>query len=92
MREANKTRTVFDGQQLLYRFQNDYGASVVKHTFSYGGASGLWELAVIKFTGPDITDFKICYDTEITNDVVGFLGEQDVDTMLDRIEALPPAV
>ena len=36
------------GIQRIYKFDNGYGASVVKHKYSYGGDKGLWELAVIE--------------------------------------------
>ena len=41
-------------------FENGYGASVVRHEYSYGGKSGLYELAVLDSSG-DLT-----YDTPIT--------------------------
>lgn len=64
-------------------FPNGYGASVVKSSYSYGGASGLYELAVIKESTGEIT-----YDTPITNDVEGYLTPNDVSELLERIEAL----
>lgn len=34
------------GIQRIYHFDNGYGASVVRFTYSYGFEQGLWELAV----------------------------------------------
>jgi hypothetical protein len=65
-------------------FANGYGASVIIGRGSYGGEDGLYELAVMK-------DGSLCYDTPITDDVVGRLSEQDVTELLARIEALPAA-
>jgi hypothetical protein len=73
------------GKQILHRFDNGYGASVVSNALSYGGDSGLYELAVIKFTGDD---WDINYDTTITNDVIGHLTEDKVQNILMEIEAL----
>jgi len=65
-------------------FDNGYGASVVKSMFSYGGNQGLYELAVIK-------DNDICYDTTITDDVLGYLTEDDVTKYLGQIQELKNA-
>lgn len=77
------------GTQKLYRFPNGYGASVVQFPHSYGYGSGRWELAVLKLTGEDVDDFKLTYDTDITDDVIGYLTEDEVDALLDQVEALP---
>jgi hypothetical protein len=73
------------GTQTIHKFDNGYGASVVSNAMSYGGDSGLYELAVIKFTG---NDWNINYDTCITNDVVGHLTEDKVQRILTQIQAL----
>jgi hypothetical protein len=74
--------------QKIYRFSNGYGASVVKHFGSYGAPRGLWELAVIKFVGPELTDFVITYDTPITSDVLGHLYDLEVEELLTKISVL----
>ena len=74
------------GVQKLYRFPNNYGASVVRHTGSYGFEKNLWELAVIKWTGDK---FALCYDTSITSDVIGNLTEDGVEKILLEIELYP---
>lgn len=66
-----KERSLFGGIQKIYKFENGYGASVIKHRASYGGMDGLWELAVILFLEEE--KWKLCYTTEITQDVIGFL-------------------
>jgi len=63
-------------------FDNGYGASVVKHKHSYGGDKGLYELAVLG------NDGQITYDTPITNDVIGYLREQDVSDVMEKIQQL----
>ena len=73
------------GIQYLAFYPNGYGASIVKHSFSYGNSQGLWELAVIKGTEGD---WNICYDTHITSDVLGFLSEAEVEETLVSIQNL----
>jgi len=69
------------GIQARIFFDNGYGASVVKSLHSYGGNQGLYELAVIK-------DNAIRYDTPITDDVIGYLTEDDVTKYLGQIQNL----
>ena len=75
------------GIQKLYKFDNNYGASVVHHSYSYGNEDGLWELAVIEFI--DDLDWDIAYDTPITDDVIGYLTDEDVEKILHKIKELP---
>lgn len=79
-------KPIFDGIQYLFRFDNGYGASVVKHHGSYGSYDDLWELAVIYFDG-DIK-WHITYNTPITDDVEGFLNNEDVCNLLNQIRDL----
>ena len=90
MYEPKLTRPSNGGTQKIYRFDNNRGSSVVQHDFSYGGKLGLWELAVLKFTGPGIDDRQLDYSTPITTDVLGHLTEEEVETVLSEIEALEP--
>lgn len=78
-------RSINSGSQVIHKFENDYGASVVQHEFSYGSEDGLSELAVLKFNGDD---WDLTYDTEITDDVIGYLTDEDVQDLLVRIEKL----
>ena len=65
----------------VYKFDNGYGASVVCNSCSYGGKDGLFEVAVLK--GDDI-----CYNTDITGDVIGWCGFAKVAEILERIKNL----
>lgn len=68
--------------QHIYLFANGYGASVIKNSYSYGHEYGLYELAVMK-------DGRLCYDTPITDNVIGYLTADKVAEHLSRIEKLP---
>ncbi len=70
------------GVQAIERFENGYGASIVCTPYTYGGKEGLYELAVFD------SDGHITYDTPITNDVLGYLSEQDVTEVLIKIQQL----
>ena len=81
------TNDLYGGTQHLFIFPNGQGASVIKHSFSYGHAHGNWELAVIK---GNAEDFFLDYSTPITEEVLGNLTVPEVDTLLTRIKSLPP--
>jgi len=75
-----------NGVQHRYKFENNYGASVVKHDFSYGGKEGLWELAVLDYS-MDSTG-EMCYTSGITDDVIGYLSWKNVEGILQEIKQL----
>lgn len=72
------------GFQVVIRFPSGYGASLVKHSFSYGAI----EIAVIKFNSKNNEDWKIVYDTPITNDVIGCNDATEARQVLSKIQAL----
>jgi hypothetical protein len=63
-------------------FDNGYGASVVKGEHTYGGREGLYELAVLGQDG------KLTYETPVTDDVEGYLSEDDVTILMKQIQNL----
>lgn len=82
------TNRLLNGIQYVFKFENDYGASVIKHDGSYGHRDDLWELAVAKFGDADKRDWHLDYDTEITDDVIGSLTDEEVRNLLARIKEL----
>ena len=70
------------GIQCRIEFPNGYGASIVKGPYTYGGRDGLFELAVLGAGG------EITYDTPLTNDVLGYLSEEDVEHYVNEIKNL----
>lgn len=90
---TEKPHPIGAGTQKVYRFDNGYGASVVRFNHmgahNYGGESGLWEMAVVKFKGDGANDWDITYDTPITDDVLGWLDDDEVEAKLAEIRDLP---
>lgn len=76
-----ETNYINDGKQIIFRFDNSYGASVVNHKYSYGN-----ELAVITFDNNN--EWELCYDTYITSDVLGFLTNNEIIDTLIKIKNL----
>lgn len=81
-----KERPWHGGVQRLYRFDNGYGASVIRTSVSYGSEQGLWELAVIQYGTAG--NYNIVYETGITDDVIGYLTEEEVEHYVERISQL----
>jgi hypothetical protein len=71
-----------DGIMSRITFENGYGASVVKGEYTYGGKDGLYELAVLDSNG-DLT-----YETPVTDDVEGYLSENEVTKLMEQIQNL----
>ena len=80
--KEKRSHTIAGGEQYVFAFPNNYGASVIRHQYSYGSQYGLWELAVLDKNG------DLCYDTEVTNDVMGNLTEEKVLDVLFHIYSL----
>lgn len=72
------------GYQYWFSFPNGYAASVIKGPYTYGGELDLWELAVMDDSTQDL-----CYDTPITDDVLGYLSDSSVESYLWQIFGLP---
>ena len=79
--EVEERTSSLGGERYAKYFSNGYGASIIHNKFSYGHEVGRWELMVLK-------DGEACYTTYITNDVLGWLSEEEVANTLDEIEAL----
>ena len=80
--EFKELDSFYNGVQSRIQFDNGYGASVVKHDYSYGGRDGLYELAVLGANG------DLIYGTPITDDVIGYLSETEVTDILEKIQKL----
>ena len=78
------------GKHYIFKFENGYGASVIKNNMSKGFDKDLWELAIIKFENPIISEkgFEIVYTTELTHTTVGDLTDKDVCEYLRKIKEI----
>lgn len=88
-----KSHPVGDGVLGKIFFPNGYGVSVVrfKMPFSRGYGSYTsneeeWEVAILK---GNKDEWDLCYDTEITNDVMGHLTEGEVNWVMLKVQELP---
>jgi hypothetical protein len=70
------------GKKARMHFDNGFGVSVVSHSYSYGGRDGLYEVAVL-----DSND-ELTYDTPVTNNVIGYLTEEDVTDVMKQVQDL----
>lgn len=66
----------------IFRFPNDYGASVVKGRYTYGGPE-LWEMGLIFFDEDDCYD--LAYEKDFSEDVIGYLTDEEVNRLLEKI-------
>lgn len=67
--------------QTMITFPNGYGLSFIKGEGSYG-----LEAAVITWKDDD---WDLCYSTPITDDVLGYLDEDDIVPLAKRVAKLP---
>jgi len=80
------TDNFLNGIKSSLHFENGYGVSVVKHKYSYGYGKGLYEMAIMD------KDNDIVYDTPITDDVLGYLTEDDVSNYMIKVQRLEKKV
>ena len=66
------------GVRYVFRFENNYGASVIKHLGSYGYDQDLWELAVIRFGKYD----ELCIEYFENHDC-----DEELEKLLDAMES-----
>lgn len=81
------------GIQYLFKFDNEFGASVIKtEGCSHGYSDDLWELAIVRWWSPD--EYHLAYMNEITgddndnDDVYGYLTDKEVRDLLNQIKEL----
>lgn len=69
------------GSRAYMEFPNGYGISVVTGEYAYSDDEHPYEAAVLH-------EGRVCYDTPITDDVVGHLDEEGVTEIMKKIQEL----
>jgi hypothetical protein len=87
-------KPLHDGIQILFRFENGKGLSVVRHQYSYGGSSGLWEAAPVEFSNEGWNGWEFigqsdCLPGFVYDDVKGWLHPSDIDELIGMVADLP---
>lgn len=87
-----KPHGIGDGIHGLLFFPGGYGLSVVRFRNPFGGGGSYtsndiedYEVAIIKGTKDQ---WDICYDTKITNDVLGFQTKENINDIINHIMRL----
>lgn len=70
-----------DAKQAIEKFENGYGVSVLLGSCFYSNGKDTYELAVL-------FNDEITYQTEITDDVMGYLSENEVSDVMLKVAAL----
>ena len=70
--------------QWVIGFKNGYQASIITGEYTLTNKYYPYELAVLK-------NGELCYDTPITDKVIGYQTADEVGKILEKIEALPKA-
>jgi hypothetical protein len=100
-----KPHPVGEGLMGQIFFPNGYGVSIVRFKIplppgidraafrhglpeyaSYTKNEQEWELAVLRGVSGN---FDLCYTTDITNDVMGYLSSRQVTQVMKRVQELP---
>ena len=76
-----KDKKYMDGQAAALEFNNGYGVSVICGAGAYGNNAKPYELAILK-------NGSLCYDTEITSDVIKYLTSDDVTKYMKQVQEL----
>jgi len=72
-----------NAKKAFCEFDNGYSVSVVFGDMFYSNGVDTYELAIFKGD-------EICYNTDITNDVMGYLTHFEVTEVMKRVQELPP--
>lgn len=75
----NRGDGLYGNAQVILKFENNFGASIIQGPRTYGGNSGLFELAVVY-------NDDLCYTTSLTSDVIGYQTQEEIIDLLFKIK------
>jgi len=70
-----------NAKQAVMNFENGYGVSVIFGACFYSNGRDTYELAVL-------LDGELCYNTPITDDVMGHLSKKEVTEAMKKVQQL----
>lgn len=68
------------GKYAILNFDNGYGVSVLFGENYYSNGIDTYELAVLRYG-------LICYDTEITDNVLGYITKEEVTNVMLKLQS-----
>ena len=77
---------ILGSTQRIYKFPNNYGASIVWGEDYFGHDDAPYELAIIRFIDDD--DYYLDYSTGLTTDVFRHQNEEQIRDLLKQIKNL----
>lgn len=66
---------------LVVMFDNDFGVSILRSTYTYGGESGLFEIAIVRGEDKALSEG----DPIGQGEIIGWLTDADVIELADRV-------
>lgn len=78
--KSQDTKEIFaNSKHAVMEFENGYGVSVIFGEQFYSNGIDTYEVAILK-------DGSICYDTYITDDVLGYQDEDEVTEIMRKVQ------
>ena len=70
-----------DAKRAVMEFENGYGVNVVFGDLFYSNGRDTYEVGILK-------DGYLCYDTYITDDLLGYQDEEEVTEIMRKVQEL----
>ena len=70
-----------NGKQASMNFENNYGVSVIFGEIFYSNGIDTYEIGILH-------DGSLTYDTDITDDVIGYQTENEISEIMEKVQQL----